>query len=196
MLEKIMQKLTEGAQWLFEDPSDAFRLARIMAIALPIGIIGFVTSVLMGLWGYALGWVLGVPALALAGFTFVQGVSGAAGGMYHSGSRKMNHAAVMKSMYNLAAGQTRTGQFSQARDKYMEILETYPEELDARYLLANLTDQHFGLPEEALRIFLDLRALIREKGIDYKYKVALGKRIAELEGYLAEEEASRKNKGR
>ncbi|MDH5638437.1 MAG: hypothetical protein OEZ04_08100, partial [Nitrospinota bacterium] len=112
---------------------------------------------------------------------------GTMGGLYHSGSRQMNHKAITKGMYSLAGGYTRAGQFSMARDKYMEIIETYPEELDARYLLANLMDEHFGLPEEALKLFIGLRRKIREKDIDYKYKVALGERIAELEKYLKEE---------
>ncbi|MDH5509442.1 MAG: hypothetical protein OEZ32_03710 [Nitrospinota bacterium] len=187
MYENLTNKIADALLWLFDDPSDVIRLARIIAIALPIAFIGAITSILKGMWMYALISLLGVPALAVAGFAFVQGFAGTMGGLYHSGSRQMNHQAITKSMYSLAGGYTRAGQFAMARDKYMEIIETYPEELDAHYLLANLLDEHFGLPEEALKLFSGLRRKIREKNIDYKYKVALAERITELEKYLKEE---------
>ena len=74
-----------------------------------------------------------------------------------------------------------------AREKYLEILETYPDELDAKYLLANLLDNHFGAYQEALQEFRGLRKVIREKKVDYQYKAALEKRIKELEEHLEKE---------
>jgi len=187
MIASIINKIANAFQWLFEDQADALRLARIILIASPIGILGAITSIAKGLWLYAILSLVGFPTLAVVGFAATQSVAGAIGGLYHSGSREMNHAAIIKGMYSLAAGYSKTGQFSMARDKYFELINTYPDELDARYLLANLLEQHYGLPEEALAEFIKLSRMIREKGIDYKYKHALENRIKELRLTLEEE---------
>jgi len=196
MLQTFINKLTDALGWMFDDPSDAIRLARIIAIALPVGVLGAGTSIYYGMWLRAVISLVGVPVLAMAGFAAIQGFSGAVGGLYHSGSHQLNHAALTKGMYNLAAGYVKSGQFAQARDKYLEILETYPEELDARYLLANLWDQHFGLQEEALKEFMRLRRMIKEKNVDYKYQRALEERIEELQKFLEEEKKDPPKGGR
>ncbi|MDH5639629.1 MAG: hypothetical protein OEZ04_14175, partial [Nitrospinota bacterium] len=61
MLESLTNKLADAFHWMFDDPSDAIRLARIVAIAMPIAFIGAFTSILKGMWLYAIISLLGVP---------------------------------------------------------------------------------------------------------------------------------------
>jgi tetratricopeptide (TPR) repeat protein len=184
------------ADGLVEDSADSAALTLIIAFSIPMGFILFIGSVVLkGRILIGLGFFIGTPIFGVAAFMAVKSVSSLMGGFYHSGSTQPNHPAIIKGMYGLAAGYVQGGEFGKARDKYMEILETYPEELDARYLLANLMDQRFGLYAEAYLEFTVLRRIIRERKVDYPYKAAMEERIAALFQALEEERGGKRQRG-
>ena len=174
--------------WLAADSADSVTVAFTLAIATGIGLFVLIGSLVLERHEYiGLAIFLLSPVFALAALALMKGASSMAGGLYHSGSTEPNHPAIVKGMYGLAAGYVKTGQFGKARDKYLEILQTYPDELDARYLLANLLDQHFGLYEAARDEYIGLRRAVLKRNVNYPYLKGMEARIAELTARIKEE---------
>ena len=187
MFRGIRRWLRAFFSWLAPDSADSVILFFILIIATGIGLFVFFGSLVLERHEY-IGFAVFMlsPVFTLAFLALIKGASSLAGGLYHSGSTELNHPAIVKGMYGLAAGYVKTGQFGKAREKYMDILQTYPDELDARYLLANLLDRHFGLYEAAREEYIALRRAVRKRGVDYPYLAAMEERIAALSQEMEE----------
>lgn len=128
--------------------------------SIAIGVAGFIVT---GSIVYGLFIFIGGIALNLASFIVIKMFAGFSGSLYHSGSTDKDHNAIIKGMYNTAEGLKLRGQYSQAEEAYLEILMEYPEEMDARYLLALLYDLKLNKPEDAIKEYRKLKRAIQEK---------------------------------
>jgi len=164
----------------FEDRSDVYRflnpIFRVLFVAMVLGLF-------MGLKVFF--YILGLgAALTVLFFIYLKIFAAGTGFLYHGGSSGKDHKAVIKGMYNLANGYRGAGEFEKAENAFHQILVDYPEELDARYYLAQLYDLKFDNPEKALAEYRRLKRKILELNTDYRYEDALEERINELKEHL------------
>ena len=162
-------------------PGKEKRLPTNFLLFLRIWLIAFFVSV--GLFGPIVGGLFGT-LLSVVAFAFITGFSNMAGSLYHRGSNVKDHKAVIKGMYNLAKGCENTGGFVKAEKIYKQILNDYPEELDAIYHLGRLYDKRFDEPERAYNVYRKLKKKLSGNNSDYKYGESLDKKINELKEYL------------
>ncbi|NIQ01018.1 tetratricopeptide repeat protein [candidate division KSB1 bacterium] len=110
-----------------------------------------------------------------------------AGGLFHRGSHEQDDKAILKGRFKQAHGLQMAGRYSQAENVYREIMAEYPDAIEAQFLLAQLLWTELERPGEALRLLRELERKIRRDDLDFKYRKALQKYIAEW----SEEEAHR-----
>lgn len=107
------------------------------------------------------------------------------GSLYGGNRRNKDHKAILKGMYQQATGLRANDQNVQAEKVYRQILADYPEELDARYLLAELLYVKFDKPKPALRLIKELQKKVKEKDGPYQYSAAMNDLSLEIQDYLA-----------
>jgi len=166
---------------LFEEEADGLFFLRIWIFVLVAAVL-ISMPVIMGIGknqpdsilGYKIFSFILVVGTCIAFFIFfgIKIFSSAAGSFY-SGSREKFDRVSSKVMYEEANNLIFVGHYTPAAKAYRDLLQEYPEELDARLLLGQVLYQKLGDSKGALKEFRSLQKIIKEKNIQYKYQETL-----------------------
>ena len=174
-----------------KDQQDTLNLIRLLVIILGACLtISLFAAMKIGI-GNAILLFLGLSVTGtIIAFTLshlLKGAGNVAGGLF-LGSHRKDDPAILKGMYRQANGLKLSAKNSEAEKVYRQIIEEYPQETEAPYLLANLLWMEIGRSKEALKMLQALENKIRLEKISFKYRAALKRDIKEL----SEEAANRR----
>ncbi len=171
-----------------KDPQESYHLAYLIAITVGACLtISFFVAPKMGLGkAIILFLVLSAAGLLVAYLVnhLLKGTSGLAGGIF-LGSKRKDDKAILKGMYHQANGLKMAGQLALAEKIYKQIIDEYPQEIEAPFLLANFLWIEMDRSKEALKMFRTLEQKIRLEKLPFKYRDALKQNISNLSTELA-----------
>ncbi len=171
-----------------KDQQDSYHFTRLLVIILGACLlISVVAAAKIGI-GKAILLFLGLSVVGvIVAFILNQLLKGAgnvAGGLF-LGSKKKDDKAILKGMYQQANGLKLSAQYSQAEKIYRQIIDEYPQETEAPFILANLLWIEMDRSKEAMKMLLALEKKIRLEKLPFKYRKALKQKIADLSSELA-----------
>ncbi len=166
-----------------KDQQDTLNLFRLLAIILGACLtISLFAAAKIGI-GKAILLFLGLSVVGvIVAFTLnhlLKGAGNVAGSLF-LGSHEKNDQAIVKGLYGQANGLKMTAKNSEAEKIYRQIIEEYPREIEATYLLAHLLWIEMDRSQEALKLLRALDKKIRLEKISFKYRAALNRDIKEL----------------
>ena len=171
-----------------KDSQDSYHFAPLIAIMLGASLfISLFVAPFTGLGGAIILFLgLSVTGLTVAFLVnyFQKGTSSLMGGLF-LGSKRKDNKAILKGMYHQANGLKMTGQYALAEKIYRQIIEEYPQEIEAPFHLGSLLWVKMDRSKEALKMFRTLEQKIRLEKLPFQYREALKKNITDLSSELA-----------
>ncbi|NIR49157.1 hypothetical protein GWN42_31840, partial [candidate division KSB1 bacterium] len=117
-------------------------------------------------------------AMAFLLSRLIKGIGNLAAGLF-LGSIKLDDPTTLKRMYRQANGYKLAFKFAMAEKSYWQIIDEYPQETEAQFLLAQLLWKELERPGEALKMLKKLEQKIQREDLEFQYRSTLKRYLTE-----------------
>lgn len=133
--------------------------------------------------GQLLALALGVSLAVTSAYHWIAKFMG--DGLFLSSSHQ-SEAEKLKDLYRRAHGYRTANRFEASEKLYIEIMQEFPEELNASFYLGDLLWKEMEQPKKALRKFAELEKRIKQDSLKFEFRSALKRNIKNIKEELKE----------